>query len=184
MIGTTPALEERPVRPIVLGLLAILALAACGGAGAPNAQSTSRVSSESPSATAITASTASVAPAGATTITASNKSVVTVRVREQLGNLPAPSDAVLKTSSVSGQLVLTTDGAFADGSKITVGLDALASDESRRDDFVKRTTLQTSRYPTATFVVTKATGLPSPLPATGEWKVTLVGNLTIHGVTK
>jgi polyisoprenoid-binding protein YceI len=160
---------------VVLGLVAI----GCG-AGAPSADSTSRVLSASPSPTP----SAAIAQGDVMTITVSKSTVVTVRVREQLARLPAPSDAVLSTSAASGRLLLLPDGSFATGSKVDVDMTTLASDQRQRDDFVKRSTLQTSRYPTASFVPTKVENLPAPLPSSGEWKVTLVGDLTIRGVTK
>ena len=41
-----------------------------------------------------------------------------------------------------------------------------------------------SRFPTATFVPTKATGFAGQLPASGQFTFTLTGNMNIHGVTK
>ncbi|OLC57067.1 MAG: hypothetical protein AUH85_04370 [Chloroflexi bacterium 13_1_40CM_4_68_4] len=112
------------------------------------------------------------------------KSTATVKVREQLADLKAPSDAILTTTSVSGQILLRSDGTFAEGSKIVVDVTTLASDRSQRDQFIKRSTLETSKYPSATFVLKRAEGLPAPLPASGEWAVKLVGDMMIHGVTK
>ena len=71
-----------------------------------------------------------------------------------------------------------------DQSKISVDLSKLQSDESRRDNFIKGNTLQTSRYPMATFVPTAVQGLPSPLPTSGQVTFQLLGDLTVHGVTK
>ena len=107
-----------------------------------------------------------------------------MRVREQLARLPAPSDAVLVTNGLKGDLLLRPDGSFAGGSQIVVDLTALRSDNELRDGFVKRTTLQTSRYPTATFTAKTISGLPAPLPLSGQWKATLVGDLQILAVTK
>jgi polyisoprenoid-binding protein YceI len=104
---------------------------------------------------------------------------------EQLVGKTLPSEAVGTTSGVSGSLVLGADGSIAaDQSTITVDLTQLKSDESRRDNFVKTDTLQTSRYPTATFVVHEVQGLPTPLPTSGQATFQLIGDLTVHGVTK
>jgi polyisoprenoid-binding protein YceI len=65
-----------------------------------------------------------------------------------------------------------------------VDLSQLSSDESRRDNFIKGNTLQTSRYPTATFVPRDTEGLPSPLPTEGQLTFQLSGDLTVHGVTR
>ena len=53
-------------------------------------------------------------------------------------------------------------------SRIQVDLSKLTSDESRRDNFIKGDTLQTNRYPNATFVPKQAEGLSTPLPTDGE----------------
>src|SRR5919201_3838324 len=107
------------------------------------------------------------------------------RAREQLVGRTLPSEAVGTTTNVSGSLVLAADGSIqADQSNISVDLSKLQSDESRRDNFIKGSTLQTSRFPMATFVPREAQGLPSPLPTSGEATFQLVGDLTVHGVTR
>ena len=104
---------------------------------------------------------------------------------EQLVGRTLPSEAVGSTSSVSGSLVLAADGSIvADQSNISVDLSKLQSDESRRDNFIKSSTLQTSRFPMATFIPREAQGLPSPLPTSGQATFQLVGDLTVHGVTR
>ena len=115
----------------------------------------------------------------------SSASKASYRAHEQLVGRTLPSDAVGTSSSVSGSLVLAPDGSIvADQSKISVDLSKLQSDESRRDNFIKGTTLQTSRFPMATFVPREAQGLPSPLPTTGQATFQLIGDLTVHGVTR
>jgi polyisoprenoid-binding protein YceI len=115
----------------------------------------------------------------------SSASKASYRAREQLVGRTLPSEAVGTTTSVSGSLALAPDGSIvADQSRITVDLSKLQSDESRRDNFIKGSTLQTNRYPMASFVPREAQGLPSPLPASGEVSFQLLGDLTVHGVTK
>lgn len=161
-----------------LRLLAALAFAgvllgACGSETlAPPASSTTAASAMS-SATALL---------GGWTVT--NASKATVTVREQLVNLTLPSDAVLTATGASGSFDVKSDGTFAPGSEITFDLTTLQSDQAQRDNFIKQTTLQTRQYPTATFVPTKATGLATPLQASGTFTFTLRGDLTIHGTTK
>jgi polyisoprenoid-binding protein YceI len=107
------------------------------------------------------------------------------RVREQLAGKSFPSDAVGVTKAVSGTVVLDQNGNIvSDQSKFVVNLTTLRSDESRRDNFIQRNTLETSRYPTAEFVPTEIRGLPSPLPTSGDVSFQLVGDLTVHGVTR
>jgi polyisoprenoid-binding protein YceI len=106
-------------------------------------------------------------------------------VREQLVNISLPSDAVGVTSDVTGMIVINADGSLVSSeSKFVVDLTTLKSDEGRRDNFIKGNTLETSRFPTAEFVATQAVGLAAPLPTSGEVAFQLVGDLTVHGVTK
>jgi polyisoprenoid-binding protein YceI len=113
------------------------------------------------------------------------QSKATFRVREQLANRPLESDAVGSTDSVSGQLVLQPNGTIvSNASKIAVDVSSLATDQPLRDNFIKRSTLQVQQYPTAEFVPTKVEGLPSPLPASGEYTFQLTGLMTLHGVQK
>ncbi len=115
----------------------------------------------------------------------SGRSTATFRVREQLAGISFPSDAVGCTSSVTGQLVVQPDGTFvSNASRITVDLRDLKSNSNQRDTFIKMSTIQTSRYPLATFVPLRAEGLPSPLPERGTATFKLTGQLTVHGVTK
>lgn len=113
------------------------------------------------------------------------KSEARYRVREQLASISFPSDAVGATSAISGDIVIGPDGTLvSQESKFVVDLTTLKSDEARRDRYIQRSTLQTSSYPTAEFVPTEASGLPSPLPTSGTLTFQLGGNLTVHGVTR
>jgi polyisoprenoid-binding protein YceI len=104
---------------------------------------------------------------------------------EQLVGRSLPTEAVGTTTSVKGTLVIGADGSVnADQSQIQVDLSQLKSDESRRDNFIKGDTLQTNRFPMATFVPRDVQGLPTPLPTSGEATFQLAGDLTVHGVTK
>jgi polyisoprenoid-binding protein YceI len=107
------------------------------------------------------------------------------RVNEQLARIDFPSDAVGRTAAVNGTLVVQPDGTIArEGSRFTVDLATLKSDSDRRDNYIQRRTLETATHPTATFVPTAFLGLQSPLPAAGEMSFQLVGDLTVHGVTR
>ena len=68
---------------------------------------------------------------GYTIVAASSEA--SFRAREQLAGHSLPNDAVGKTKSISGAVVLNQDGTVAaEQSKITIGLSTLTSDESRR----------------------------------------------------
>lgn len=105
------------------------------------------------------------------------------RVREQLVGRDLPSDAIGKTGEVTGTLTIGQDGTIAQGdSKFEIDLRTLKSDEGRRDRFIQGNTLQTGQFPLAIFVPGSATGLPSPLPSSGDVTFQLTGELTVHGV--
>src|SRR5262245_63848810 len=63
------------------------------------------------------------------------------RVREQLARLNFPNDAIGATESITGALVMRSDGTFTGDSKLTVDLRTLRTDEPKRDGFVRENTL-------------------------------------------
>ena len=104
------------------------------------------------------------------------------RVREELANVSAPFDAIGKTQQVSGAIVLDKSGKVVPAqSKITINLASLTSDESRRDGYVQRRTLETSQFPNAIFTVTEVTGLPAALPNEGDHTFKLTGDFHHQG---
>ena len=112
-------------------------------------------------------------------------SEVRYRVREQLVGLSFPNDAVGVTTTVDGLIVFDAQGRLASGdSRFTVDLRTLRSDEGRRDNYVRRNTLETDRYPLVTFVPTETRRLPFPFPGTGSVPFELVGDLTVKEVTR
>jgi polyisoprenoid-binding protein YceI len=100
------------------------------------------------------------------------------RIQEELASIGSAT-AVGRTGDVSGSI--TIEGDTLTAAEFTVDLTTITTNESRRDDRVQGA-LETSQFPTATFVLTE----PVPLGATtGEAvSVTAVGELTIHGVTQ
>jgi polyisoprenoid-binding protein YceI len=183
---------------ILLGAAALLS--ACGPASIATPQSapssataapTSAAQTSTSQPTAVPASTTSpptTASAGdgstALVIDASG-SHATYHAHEQLVGRNLPSDAVGTSNAVSGSIVLNPDGSVDPAqSQIKVDLSKLASDESRRDNFIKGNTLQTNQFPTATFIPRQVEGLPTPLPTSGQATFQLSGDLTVHGVTR
>ena len=108
------------------------------------------------------------------------------RVREQLANLPAESDAIGRTSDVTGSITLIAagDGAQLTEGTLTVDTTTIASDESRRDNRMRSDGLQTDQFPTASFTITAPVDIPAAALAGTATDVTLTGDLTLHGVTK
>ena len=95
------------------------------------------------------------------------------------------NEAVGRTRDVSGAVALAPSGTvLGEQSRISVDLRTLQSDERMRDSYAQRMTLHTDRYPTADFIVGAAPDLPVPIPTAGEAVFRLLGDLTIHGVTR
>lgn len=106
-------------------------------------------------------------------------------VREQLAGATLPNDAIGSTRALSGTIVLDAAGKVdRAASRIVVQLDSLKSDQERRDRYIKRRTLVTDSFPTAELVPTELRGFPAKLPASGAFTFTVVGDLTVHGVTR
>jgi polyisoprenoid-binding protein YceI len=106
------------------------------------------------------------------------------RVREQLMHHDLPSDAVGKTTAITGGISLSANGTIdTAASKITIDVTSLKSDQDRRDGYVQHRTLETGQYPTVVFVPTSISGAKLPL-ANAEQSFDVTGLLTVHGVTK
>ena len=110
-----------------------------------------------------------------------SSSWVGYRVEETLAGNRA-NTAVGRTPDVSGSLALS--GAQITSVEITVNLQALKSDDDRRDGQLRRQAIQTEQFPQATFKLTTPIDLGST-PADGQAiTATATGELTLHGVTK
>ncbi len=110
---------------------------------------------------------------------------VRYRVREQLVGVDLPNDAVGATSEVSGGIAFDAAGKLVPASsKFVVNVGTLKSDKDRRDGYVRGRILETSQYPTVELTPTAIRGLAVPLPTSGSKTFQVVGNLTVHGVTK
>ena len=114
------------------------------------------------------------------------QSVAGYRVREQLANLPAESDAVGRTDQVTGSITLESSGSTTTltAGALTVDTTSITSDKSQRDNRMRDEGLQTDQFPTATFTLTKPVEIPAEALAGTASDVTLTGDLTLHGVTK
>jgi polyisoprenoid-binding protein YceI len=112
----------------------------------------------------------------------SNGSFAGYRVREQLGFLPAPSDAVGRTSAVTGSLKI--EGTTVRTAHLQVDMTQLTSDKAMRDARMRSIGLETDRFPTASFVLSSPISFATAPEAGRVVKTRATGNLTIHGVTK
>jgi polyisoprenoid-binding protein YceI len=142
------------------------------------------LSSAGPSASASPTSTASSVPgkmSGTWTVQGSD-SFVGYRVREQFVDLPAPTDAVGRTSAVTGRLVI--DGLSITAVDVKADLTQLQSDKSMRDGRMRTMGLETDTFPTAEFTLTEPIVFASRPAAGVIVKKDAKGTLDLHGVTK
>jgi polyisoprenoid-binding protein YceI len=117
-------------------------------------------------------------------------SQVGYRVKEKFINQPAETEAVARTSKVTGRLVVAVRGTSVTVSQMTfiVDLASLTSQDRyanyqvyQRDFFVRTVYLQTDRFPDATFTADLVT---FALPASGPATIDIPGRLMVHGITK
>jgi polyisoprenoid-binding protein YceI len=169
-----------PSRVSALAVLVVLTIA-CGGAASPSpsAAVVTNAPSVSPAATAATAP-----QANAITWTVDPSSKATIKVREQLVRLPSPIDALINITGAQGAFTLNPDGNFSSNSKITVDMTTVTTDDRQRTDSIRRDPLEVTRFRTAELVPKATVGLTLPLPTSGEFTFKLIGDLTLHGVTK
>ena len=113
----------------------------------------------------------------------SEESAARYRAQEELASVGA-AEAVGETNAIIGSILFDRNGMPLACSRFDVDLRTLQSDEPRRDNYLYNNTLQTQQYPLATFVLTEVEGLDEPLTDGEETTFTLIGNLTVHGVTK
>jgi polyisoprenoid-binding protein YceI len=107
------------------------------------------------------------------------------RVREQLAGFDLPKDAIGATKGVTGRIVIGSDGkVLKDSSRVTIQLAQLKSDQTRRDNYLRRSTLETSRFPKAELVPVALEGLLLPIGPGSSQTFVVRGDLTVHGVTR
>ena len=129
------------------------------------------------------ASTGQLSPkdlAGLAFVVVPGKSQATYTVREKLSKLPAPDDAVGKTTTLSGTIYL--DGR---PSQVTVDLRTLESDQALRDSYIRdRGAFKTSQHPYAVFTIPNLGGLPATYQQGQTVTRDVAGTMTINDVEK
>jgi polyisoprenoid-binding protein YceI len=112
------------------------------------------------------------------------------RVKEKFIDQPATTEAVARTSKISGNVAVTSTGSelIATNIHFTADLAALVSQDRyanyqvyQRDSFVRNIYLETNRFPTAEFT---AGSVQLPAGATGSTPLVVNGELKVHGFTK
>jgi polyisoprenoid-binding protein YceI len=174
-------------RGLVIGAVVVAVLFAAGGAatwllGSHHAPAPLALGSP-------TSATAAGATQGAWKVSAGSQ--VGYRVKEQFINQPAPTEAVARTSSVSGGLQISGSGASLQATHIHFSAD-LASLQSQdkyatyqvyqRDFFIRTIYLQTDQFPMAVFDA-DSFAIPTGI-VSGPVSMQVAGRLSVHGVTK
>ncbi|MEO8563207.1 MAG: YceI family protein [bacterium] len=172
----------------MIGLLAIVVASAAArdaGAQASAKKAALAKSSAAKTAAARNAATAKVAATPIRFVIGQTGNEARYRVREQLMGANLPNDATGKTAEITGSILAYPDGRIVkDSSRIIVNLKNLKSDKDRRDGFLQRRTLETEKFPTVELVPTAIRGFNGTLPASGTATFELLGDLTVHGVTR
>ncbi len=108
------------------------------------------------------------------------------RVREKLAILPAESDAVGRTSQITGSVALSeSKGTLTiTAASFNVAVDTLKSDRSMRDQRIHEIGLESSRYPSATFALSAPLTVSVSALKGKVAHVSVSGTFTIHGTSK
>jgi polyisoprenoid-binding protein YceI len=114
-------------------------------------------------------------------ISSQGESFVGYRVREELARVGF-NTAVGRTTAVDG--TLTYDGQAITAVRVVADLSQLVSDDPRRENHLRGSSLETELYPTSTFVLTSPIVVGSGIDEGTSLAVTAIGDLTIHGVTQ
>ena len=161
----------------------VTALAILAVRGAVAQESTPGVLGTPTAASGCAADAPATPAAGQTAFTiVSEESAARYRAQEELAGQGA-AEAVGETRAIIGTILFDAEGNPQACSRFDVDLRTLQSDEARRDNYLYSNTLETERFPLATFVLTNVKGLEGPLADGEETTFSLVGELTMHGVT-
>jgi polyisoprenoid-binding protein YceI len=119
---------------------------------------------------------------GTWTVRPGESSFVQYRVKEQFAAAVIETDATGRTDDVTA--TMTINGTTISDVKVSADLSTLTSDRDRRDRAIRDNGLQSTQFPTSTFVLTQPITLTQP-PRKGV-KVTTdaTGDFTLHGITK
>jgi polyisoprenoid-binding protein YceI len=174
----------RRIHTLFLTITFIGILAACGNTTTTDATTKSTTPQATAQSSAATTCAAVSAGSQVYTIDA-NQSYAVYEVQEQFLSKSLPSEAIGKTSSIQGAVILQSKGTpTITALKVTVNLQTLTSDSSRRDNSIKENWLQSNTYPLATFVVKTPQAATSGAYTNGQ-QVTfhLTGAMTVHNTT-
>jgi polyisoprenoid-binding protein YceI len=133
-------------------------------------------------ATGTTQADGAATPDGTWQVGDDGSSYVGYRVKEQLAFLDSPSEAVGRSTAVTGTMEVAGD--TVEKVRIEADLTRLTSDESRRDNAIRQRGLESDRYPTATLELAEPIKLATAPVQGQEVRGQGKGRLTVHGVTR
>ncbi len=115
-----------------------------------------------------------------------SQSKVTYTVNETLFNQNNRiNTAIGATNVVNGQITANlADPAASTLGPITVDVSQFTSDSRQRDNMIRRNFLQSSTYPTATFVCKKLVGMPASYTEGASYTFQATGDLTVKTTTQ
>ncbi len=134
-----------------------------------------------PELASVPASGSAVADSAGRWAIVAGPSFVGYRVKENLAGL-GTNVAVGRSNDFVGTFAF--DGRSVSELDVTANLEALKSDDDRRDGQLRTQALESARFPSARFVIATPFSIGA-VPAEGdEAHVILIGDLTLHGVTR
>jgi polyisoprenoid-binding protein YceI len=161
---------------VVVVLLVGLAFLAFGGGDAPAPASLGATGDSSEDV----APGEEVALEGTWAVEAGDSFVV-YRVGETIISIGTPSEAVGRTTAVTGEMVI---GTSVESASFSADVTKLESDQPRRDGRLRTSGLETNTYTEASFEITEPIALPDDLDPGAVVDTSVAGELTMHDTTQ
>lgn len=168
----------------------VLVLAACGSQATPTAEP----AAAAPAAEAPSQGSGEAVAGQRTFVIVPAESKASYQVKEEffagaldkLGIAAGLADVVGSTQEIEGQFTLNLDnlGDALGENTFTVKMNTLATDQNRRDDWIRENGPRFNDFPLATFTATSIEGAPAAYNEGDEVSFKLVGDLTVREVTQ
>jgi polyisoprenoid-binding protein YceI len=124
-----------------------------------------------------------VAAAPSVYTVSSEESTASYVAQEELASVGA-NEVVGTTNAIIGSILFDEDGTPLECSNFAVDMRTLVTDESRRDNYLRSNTLESDTFPYAMFVLDTVEGLDGGLEDGASVTGQLIGDFTLHGVTR
>ena len=156
-------------------------------------QATTPAAAQSTAASSVASAPSPAAPAAASPA-AATQGQQTYQIRQENSQARFIIDEVLRgspftvngtTNQISGQIVVDpTRPSTAQLGPIRIDARSFATENSQRDRAIQNWVLQTAQYPEITFTPKQLMGLPATGNVGETYTFQIVGDLTVHGVTR